>query len=181
MGKNIQINSLPGRERIPIIELDILLKIVLSGILVGFCFDFYRIIRWKTGLKRILTLIGDLFFSLVALLIIYYFAQKANFLEWRFYLFAGCLLGLVIYLLLLSSIVKKIYKIIFDVIGGLYNFIAKILSALWRGFIGIISAIMSVPYSILRWIGLLFFRMGEAAGRESADKVRKKIFKNPKI
>jgi len=90
-------------------------------------------------------------------------------------------LGLVIYLLLLSSIVKKIYKIIFDVIGGLYNFIAKILSALWRGFIGIISAIMSVPYSILRWIGLLFFRMGEAAGRESADKVRKKIFKNPKI
>ncbi|NLL52603.1 MAG: spore cortex biosynthesis protein YabQ [Peptococcaceae bacterium] len=152
----------------------------LSGVIVGLCFDLYRIIRWKMGLNRVITFLGDIFFSLVALLIIFYLAQKANYLEWRFYLFAGSLLGLIMYLILLSRYITKLFNRFLNYIVQLIKLIIKMFEASGRNIINLIAFFMAIPYGILRWIGLLLFRIGESVAVDTATKVRRKTTKNPK-
>jgi len=149
--------------------------------IIGLCFDFYRITRWKVGFNKFFTFIGDLFFSLIALLIIYYLAQKANFLEWRFYLFAGSLLGLIIYLCFFSRFFKKLFKNIYNLIFKLFNLIGKMFYMTGKGIALFLTALMSIPYQILRWFGLLLFRIGEQLSRETILKVKGIITRNPKI
>ncbi len=132
------------------------------------------------GLNKILTFLGDLFFSAASLLIIYYFAQKANYLQWRLYLFGGNLLGLIIYLYFFSSYITKIFNGLLELIVGLWNLMIKAVTAFGYGVTNILTLMMAVPYGILRWSGLLFFRIGEAIAKESATKVRARITKNPK-
>jgi len=56
----------------------------------------------------------------------------------------------------------------------------KAVTAFGYGVTNILTLMMAVPYGILRWSGLLFFRIGEAIAKESATKVRARITKNPK-
>lgn len=143
-------------------EFSVFILITLSGIFVGFCFDIYRIIRWQLGLNRVLTFIGDLLFSFIAILIIFYFAQKANYLEMRFYLFGGALLGLLIYLQFWSSASKKLFKAVLRVITNLKNLLVGIILFICKSLVRFLTLLMSVPYGLLRWFALLLFRMGEA-------------------
>lgn len=152
----------------------------LSGAFAGLCFDFYRIVRYRLGLNKVLTFIGDLFFSLAALIIIYIFAQKANFLELRFYLFAASLLGLLIYLRICSRAIKKIYIVLLDIIEKIKDLFIQVIIFIYRGICVFIASLMRVPYGLLRWLGLLLFRMGEAVGRESAVKIKKRGTKLPR-
>ncbi|NLI90657.1 MAG: spore cortex biosynthesis protein YabQ [Peptococcaceae bacterium] len=161
-------------------EFAVLLIIVFSGVLVGLCFDFYRIARWRIGLNKIFTFITDLIFSCVALFLIYFFAQKANFLELRFYLFGGCFIGLMIYLRFFSPGSKQLFNFLFDVIAGFKNLIVKLILTLFCGGQAVLTIMMSIPYGILRWGSLLIFRMGEALGKESVTKVKGRISNIPR-
>ncbi|RNC28694.1 MAG: hypothetical protein AWM53_01354 [Candidatus Dichloromethanomonas elyunquensis] len=157
-----------------------MLIIIFSGVFVGLCFDCYRIARWRVGLNKILTFMADLFFSFAALLVIFVFAQKANFLELRFYLFGGCLAGLVLYLRFLSSSSKRLFNVIFDIISGIKNLIVKMILRVYFGIKEFLTMLMSIPYGILCWFSMLIFRMAEALGRESVTKVKGRISKTPR-
>jgi len=154
--------------------------LVLSGACVGLFFDFYRIVRWRFGFNKVLTFIGDLFFSLAALLVIFYFAQKANYLEWRFYLFGGVLLGLVLYLRILSPFCKKLFSQALKLSGQLIRFIRKVIKGFFLGVYRILAALMSIPYGLLCWFSMLVYRFSEAMGRETVTKVKSRITKRPR-
>ena len=169
----------PERSLFGINELIIFLKIICSGIFVGLIFDFYRIVRWRIGLSRMLTLIGDLFFSVMAVMVVFYFAQKANYLELRFYLFAGSFLGLMLYLRLISKYFKRILTAIIDIIANSFNTLVFAITTFFKSIIAIIAYIMSFPYGMLRWLGLLLFRMGEAVSKDTYTRVRTRTRRPP--
>jgi spore cortex biosynthesis protein YabQ len=147
---------------------------------VGLGFDFYRIVRWQLGLNKVFTLLGDLLFSLAALLVIFFFAQKANYLEFRFYLFGATLLGLILYLRLFSPVFKKLFSRILKLIGLLGNLISKVIKGFFAGIARMLVALMSIPYGILCWFSLLLYRLLEALGRESVTKVKGRLTKTPR-
>jgi spore cortex biosynthesis protein YabQ len=147
---------------------------------VGLCFDFYRLVRWRLRLSKVLTFITDLLFSFASLLVIFYFAQKANFLELRFYLFGGCFLGLILYLRFISPASQSVFNIILSLIAGFKKIVYRGIRSFFHACFTILALFMSIPYGILRWFSLLIFRVGEALGKESATKVKTRITKFPR-
>ncbi len=137
-------------------------------------------VRWRTGLNRISTLIGDLFFSIFSVFVIFYFAQKANYLELRFYLFGGSLLGLLLYLRFISRQVKQLINKILSMIVFIFRTLFSTLASLVTGLNRLLTYTMSFPYRILRWVALLFFRMGQAIGKDILSRVTLKIGKTPR-
>lgn len=148
--------------------------------MVGFCFDIYRIARWRLRFNKVLTFIGDLLFALIALLLIYYCAQKANYLELRFYLYGASLLGLLLYLKFFSPSTKRVFNILFNIFFFLRNFFVGIIVRIFYSLAFILTQIMRIPYGILRWLAMLLFRIGEALSRESVTKVKARISKTPR-
>lgn len=156
------------------------MMIILSGVFVGFCFDIYRIARWRLRFNKVLTFIGDLLFSFIALLLIYYFAQKANYLELRFYLYGASLLGLLLYLKFFSKSSKRLFNIVFSIFFFLKNLVVSIIAKFFYSLAFIFTQTMRIPYGILRWFALLLYRIGEALGKDTATKVKARISKTPR-
>jgi hypothetical protein len=126
-------------------------------VIVGIIFDFYRSFRRWQGWGQALTFLGDLFFSMVALFILFCFFEKANALAFRFYIIWGSLLGLFLYLRLFSRFFLRFYF-------GFYRVIKYLLGLIHRGIKIPISGlvfIMRPPYAILRWFSMLTYRIGE--------------------
>lgn len=125
--------------------------------MVGFVFDFYRSFRRWQNWGRVSTFVGDVLFSLVALLILFRFFEKANALAFRFYIIWGSLLGLILYLKMLSRFSIRSFLGLFRMITYITEFICKGIKVPIRGLV----LFMRPPYLILRWISLLLFRIGE--------------------
>jgi len=124
---------------------------------VGVVFDFYRSFRRWQELGRIVTFIGDVLFSLIAIVILFYFFERANALDFRLYIIWGSLLGLGLYLRLLSRISLRCFF-------GLYKLITFVAKLIHRGIkipIRGLILIMRPPYAILHWLSVLLFRIGE--------------------
>ena len=137
-------------------------------------------VRWRIGLNRISTLIGDLFFSVFSVFVLFYFAQMANYLELRLYLFAGSLFGLLLYLRFISNQVKRLINKILSMIVFIFKTLFYTLASLVTGVSRLLTCMMSFPYRILRWIALLFFRMGQAIGKDTLSRVTLRIGKTPR-
>jgi spore cortex biosynthesis protein YabQ len=130
--------------------------------------------------NKTVTFIGDLFFSILALLIIFYFAQRANYLELRFYLFLGSLLGLLAYLYFLSPYLTRIIRLLLEGVAKIIGSLLFLISIIGKGFYKSLSLLMAGPYGLLRWLGLLLFRIGEDLSKQSLTKARYFLTKKPK-
>ncbi|MDD2234334.1 MAG: spore cortex biosynthesis protein YabQ [Desulfitobacteriaceae bacterium] len=144
---------------------------MLAGSAVGFLFDIYRSFRSWNKPSFLMTFIGDIFFSLGALILLWYFLDKANDLALRFYILWGSLLGLFIYLRLLSPLILKILYKIHKLLHLLTRGLIYILRIPCRGLI----LVMHPFYAVLGWIGLLLYRMGEALILPPLLQLNKKI------
>lgn len=124
---------------------------------MGLVFDFYRSFRrWKNW-GNVLTFIGDVLFSLIAMVILFYYFERANALDFRFYIIWGSLLGLGIYLRLFSRVVLGAFF-------GFYRFISFLITLIQRGIqipIRGLVLIMRPPYAVLQWLSILLYRIGE--------------------
>lgn len=156
------------------------MTILSGGASIGLFFDIYRMIRWKFRLNKTLTFLGDICFSLLSALILFSFAQKANYLELRFYLFGGALLGLLLYLRLFSKPVKKLLGGLFQLLSRIKKLIVAALGTLFQSIASFLKALMRLPYGSLEWLALLFYRMIEALGREGIRQVRRVLPMKPK-
>ena len=76
---------------------------IITGILIGFLFDIFRILRKSFKTPNIVTYIEDVIFWVVSALIVMYSLFVFNNGEFRAYIFIGILLGAVIYMLFFSS------------------------------------------------------------------------------
>ena len=96
----------------------------IIGIIIGFIFDIFRVIRTSFKTTDFITLIEDIIFLLISSILIIGGIIKINGGEVRFYLFLGIFLGGLIYSLTISNlyviifyefvkICKKIFKIPF--------------------------------------------------------------------
>jgi len=131
--------------------------VVVAGAAVGLVFDFYRSFRRWQGWGQALTFIGDVLFSIIALYILFRFFERANALALRFYIIWGSLLGLVLYLRLLSRFVLRFYFGLYRVINYLTKLIHRGINIPIRGLV----LMMQPPYAILKWFSMLVYRIGE--------------------
>ena len=131
--------------------------VILAGASVGLAFDFYRSFRRWQGWGQVLTFIGDVLFSFVALYILFRFFERANALDFRFYILWGSLLGLVLYLRLLSRFVVRFYFGLYRIINYLAGLIRQGVNIPMRGLV----LMMRPPYAVLKWFSMLLYRMGE--------------------
>lgn len=153
--------------------MEILCWVTISGMAIGVLFDFYRSLRRQTRIGPVLTIIGDLVFSGVALTVLFHLFSKANFLEFRFYLFWGSLFGLLIYLRFFSRFLRWWFSYLFGLLAKTAGVTVLGLEAVGA----LIAILMRPPYFILRWLSMLFYRIGESLGPPVFRGIRMRINK----
>ena len=117
---------------------------VINGIVIGLLFDFFRILRKSFKTNDFITYIEDILFWILAGIILLYSIFIFNNGEIRLFMFLAVLLGIIIYILSISSYIIKInVKII--------NCIKFIIIKIWN--------IISIPFTyIIKILRKLFFR-----------------------
>ena len=113
----------------------------LNGIIIGLLFDFFRILRRSFKTSDFITYIEDTLFWVLTGFLILYSIFVFNNGEIRLFMFLGIIIGVALYMLLLSkhiikinvyiiSVLKKVFvtigKIVFYPISIIMSFIRKI-------------------------------------------------------
>lgn len=108
-------------------QMDIVVYSLLAGIITGILFDTYRIIR---GFKvpKVILIIQDVLFWILAALIIFTFLLYANYAFLGVYVYAIMILSMFVYLKFISTIIFNIEK---KSLGG----IAKIVRVLLKNIL----------------------------------------------
>ena len=96
----------------------------LTGICIGLLFDFFRIQREVLKTCDFITYIQDILFWIVSGLIIIFVIMKYTNGEIRIYMVLGIILGILIYFLIISKYIMKIFVCI---LSFLLNIIGKLL------------------------------------------------------
>lgn len=100
---------------------------IINGILIGLLFDFFRILRKTFKTKDLITYIQDIIFWILTGFIMLYSTFTFNNGEIRIFMFIAILLGVVFYMMLISSYVIKvnvrIINFIKDIILKIFNII----------------------------------------------------------
>ena len=76
---------------------------IIAGAIVGFLFDFYRVMRGVLQPKRLGTILGDIAFWLVGTVVVFLFLLAGTWGEVRFYVFIGFAAGSLLYRATMSS------------------------------------------------------------------------------
>ena len=145
--------------------------VILAGASVGLAFDFYRSFRRWQGWGQLSTFMGDVLFSIVALFILFHFFERANALAFRFYIIWGSLMGLVLYLRLLSRFFVRFYFGFYRVMSYLAVLIHRGIKIPIRGLV----LIMRPPYAILKWFSILLYRIGGLFLLELITRIKKRL------
>ncbi|NLY67036.1 MAG: spore cortex biosynthesis protein YabQ [Tissierellia bacterium] len=95
------------------VQLYIFITSIYAGLLIGLIYDLYRVIRYFSRFKKLVTDIGDIFFWLIIALLFFYIMNKSNWAELRGYIFFGTFMGGLIYLKILSKLLYPIMISIF--------------------------------------------------------------------
>ena len=88
---------------------------LISGILIGIVFDFFRSLRKSIKTSNLFTYIEDILFWTITSFIIILTILKYNYGELRLYIFLGIGAGLMVYLLTLSKLLIKLNVAIMNV------------------------------------------------------------------
>jgi len=125
-------------------QTNLFLIFIVNGFLIGLLFDFFRILRKTFKTTDLMTYIEDILFWILTGCIILYSIFIFNNGEIRLFLFLGILLGILLYMLFLSSHIIKVNVTII-------NFLKKA--------IGNILHILLIPIKyICQIIRKLFFK-----------------------
>lgn len=138
--------------------------LVLTGALLAFLFDCYRVVRNAAKLKWFMTALSDLFYWLIATAVVFLALLEGNWGEVRFYAILGLLSGAGVYYKLLSRYtIALLYYVI--------NLFRKTLFVLRLIVQGIIKPVL-FP---LRWL----WRVGLSGARRSRNWLQEKLKKPP--
>ena len=102
-------------------QIIILMRFLISGLLIGLLFDFFRIQRKAIKVHDIVTYVQDILFWVITAIIIIYTVITYTDGEIRSYMVVGLALGVIIYFYIFS---RRIMKFVLIII----NCIKKILS-----------------------------------------------------
>ena len=107
----------------------------LTGVIIGILFDFFRILRRTIKTSNFITYIEDILFWILTGFLILYNIWYFNNGEIRIYIFLGIILGVLIYMLTLSSILIKIFSKILRTLINILELPFKTIISLFRKII----------------------------------------------
>jgi len=156
----------------------IFLYSVLSGMFIALIYDIFRIKRRviKTGV--LFVYIEDLLFWIIVAIFIFIHVYYFNDGEFRCYILAGAIIGVIIYVLLLSKIVVKSFVVILNSIWKIIQFILYILTYPIR----FTFRIAMIPVKLLSSPAKKLYRSARGAAKVSISKtvLWHRIIKNAK-
>ena len=126
-------------------QANLFLIFVINGAIIGLVFDIFRILRKSFKTSDIITIIEDILFWIITGIIILYSIFIFNDGEIRFFMFIGILLGVMLYMLILSQHIIKISVRIILTIKRILTFIFKILISPIQAIYKIIKKILKKP------------------------------------
>ena len=98
---------------------------ILTGFIIGILFDVFRILRRSFKTLDFITYIQDIAFWILAGAILLYSIFKFNNGELRGYIFVGIILGVILYLLILSKYFLKVSVKIIEYIKNIIGYPIK--------------------------------------------------------
>ncbi len=119
---------------------------IINGILVGFLFDIFRVLRKSFKTSDIITYIEDILFWIVAGVLTLYFIFNYNNGEIRFFIFLGIILGISIYILTIS---KYFMKITVGIISIIKQIVKKIIIYPLKFILNIVKKLLFRPISFI--------------------------------
>lgn len=122
---------------------------VLDGFIIGLLFDFFRILRKTFKTSDIITYIQDILFWILTGLVVLYSIFIFNNGEMRIYIFLGILIGIVLYILLLSKYIIKINVFIINKIKWFISIILKIIFMPFKFIFNILKKSLLKPISFI--------------------------------
>ena len=108
-------------------QANLFLIFTIEGIIIGFIFDIFRILRKSFKTSDIVTYIEDILFWIITGVLILYSIFIFNYGEIRFFMFVGMFLGAMFYMLLISKYVIKISVKIINLLKQIAIFIFKVI------------------------------------------------------
>ena len=108
-----------------------LIIFILTGIVIGILFDFFRILRKSFKTSDWITCIQDILFWILTGLVILFSIFKFNNGEIRIYIFVGMIFGILIYMLTISKFIIKysvfVIQLIKKIVSYPINIIKKVI------------------------------------------------------
>ena len=115
----------------------------LTGVIIGILFDFFRILRRTIKTPNFITYIEDILFWIITGFLILYNIWYFNNGEIRIYMFLGIILGVLIYMLTLSSILIKIFSKILRTLINVLELPFKTIISIFRKIVTSIEKIFT--------------------------------------
>lgn len=118
----------------------------LTGIIIGIIYDIFRVLRKSFKTSDIITYFEDILFWIITGILILYNIWFFNNGEIRIFMFLGILIGILIYILILSNITRKTLFLFFNIlkksinsIKFIFNPIILIITKLYKKILHIIT------------------------------------------
>lgn len=146
-------------------QLSTFILTVVIGLLAGFSYDFYRVVRRLTRPRKVGTFLGDLLFWLLLMVFVFGLLLIINHGEVRFYILLGMALGAAIHFSFFS---QPAYRLIYRLIRFIRQIIELILSALcfvWRLSTFPFRILMMMVAFPFHWAGRGLSLAGHGIGR----------------
>lgn len=125
-------------------QLQLFFIFLINGFLIGFLFDFFRILRKAIKTADFITYIEDALFWILTGLIILYSIFTYNNGEIRLFMFLAIILGILIYFISISRPILHISLSIINVVKKVFH---------------ILLNIIKIPFQFLfTWLKKLFFK-----------------------
>lgn len=153
---------------------------VLNGLLIGFLFDVFRILRISFKTKDFVTYIEDIIFWILTGVIVLYSIFVFNNGEIRFFMFLGIGIGVVLHITLFSNyLINGSVKII----GFFKKVIGSIINILKKPFVILIRGLKKIFFKPISFITINIRRIGQKMKinvKDSNKNSRQKYTKIPK-
>lgn len=124
------------------------LTTIVLGSIIGFCYDFIRIFRFKIYHPNFLINIEDFIYWILATGFVFFIMLNRNYGEIRFFTILGVFLGMILYFCTISLLFLKVAEAVIEFIRKIIVILYKIISA---PFI-LIFKILIIPYKVIKKI-----------------------------
>ncbi len=122
---------------------------IVNGLIIGFLFDFFRILRKSFKTKDFVTYIEDIVFWILTGFIVLYSIFVFNNGEIRFFIFLGIALGVLLYMTIFSNSIIKVSVFVIQFIKNIIIKIIHIVSMPFSFLIKIIKKVFHKPVSFI--------------------------------
>jgi len=153
---------------------------ILAGLLAGFCYDYYHIVRNVLKLKKTGLAAGDLVFWLILTAFVFALLLWGNEGEVRFYIFLGMGMGFLVYSRIFSAGTTRLIRLKFHLLDKLRRLLLRLCRVLWVVLsfpFRLVYLGIALPFcfgaNMLRWAGRKTLAAGlRPIGRRAARRWR---------